>query len=76
MKDEEKLRARVRGILSVAGIDESKALSVKEAEDGILELFREYSSSPKHLRNSVYIKGKSKVLKTLRQSRSGSPKRI
>jgi hypothetical protein len=63
---EEKLRARIRNILSVAGADNSQALSVKEVEDGIIELFREYSHSPKDVRGSAYVKGKRGVLKTLR----------
>lgn len=65
MNPEEKLRARIRNILSVAGANRSQALSAKEVEDGIMELFREYGHSPKDARDSAYEKGKRKVLKTL-----------
>ena len=76
MKAEKRLRTRIRNILSIAGLDPSLNLSVEEVEDGIIELFREYSRAPKRQREDVYAKGRRKVLRALRPANLPSSRRI
>lgn len=69
MNAERKLRKRIRRVLSVAGHNPAKASRMVEAEDQVLDLFRQYSKAPEHRKDEVYARGERKIVNAVGASR-------
>ena len=72
---EERLKARIGRVLSLAGINlEASSYSASEVEEQIVNLLRQYHDAPDRLKNEVYAKGEEDLLRKLlnigNQSRS------
>jgi hypothetical protein len=64
---ENRLRRRVRRVLSVAGLDQVLPHeAMLKVEDQIMDLFQEYSEAPERSKKEVYKKGERRILQTLR----------
>lgn len=64
---ENKLRRRIKRVLSLAGLNQ--VLSPKrmqEVEDHLIDLFKEYSAAPKKSKEEVYNKIEGQIMQTFR----------
>lgn len=65
LEEETRLRERIKSIL-FGTEQEPDPLKVREAEDQVLALLREYVRAPKEQRKAVYARGEKKILHALR----------
>jgi SOS response regulatory protein OraA/RecX len=69
MTAEDKLRRRIRRVLSDAGLDRAHSAAVmNQLEQQIIQLFKDYADAPDWMKDEVYTSGEAKILRALQRN--------
>lgn len=73
LQPEERLRQRIRLMLSNAGLDQGHSDAVMDTlEKQITQLFANYAQAPDWKKDEVYAAGEANLLRTFKRSRLGA----